>query len=159
MLLAALVSSYLNEGILRLHPRYGSPTARAPGPNTKGQVENITDREIVAAINAVAPHPTDANIVCVGAVNGGIWKTGNAMAGSANLRDLQALLPLPRSPRRPTTSQSLCHYHSPQFRLLFVGFRDLQGNRVEREPIIRRRRGNTRPLVWHYPQDRRRQAG
>ena len=77
----------------------------------------------------------------------------------ANLRDVQALLPLPRSPRRPTTSQSLCHYHSPQCRLLFVGFRDLQGNRVEREPIIRRRRGNTRPPRWHYPQDRRRQAG
>lgn len=77
----------------------------------------------------------------------------------ANLRDVQALLPLPRSPRRPTTSQSLCHYHSPQCRLLFVGFRDHQGNRVEREPIIRRRRGNTRPPRWHYPQDRRRQAG
>ena len=54
-----------------------------PGPNTQGQVENIIpDDEVVGAINAVAPHPANANIVYVGAVNGGIWKTTNAMAGS-----------------------------------------------------------------------------
>jgi len=53
-----------------------------PGPNTKGQVENITDRPVVGALNAVAPHPTDANTIYVGAVNGGIWKTNNAMCAS-----------------------------------------------------------------------------
>ena len=56
--------------------------AQGPGPNTRGQVENITDREVVGAINAVTPHPTNANIVYVGAVNGGVWRTANAMAGS-----------------------------------------------------------------------------
>jgi hypothetical protein len=55
-----------------------------PGPNTQGQVENIANREVVGAVNAVAPHPTDANILYVGAVNGGIWRTGNAMAMSPN---------------------------------------------------------------------------
>lgn len=55
-----------------------------PGPNTQGQVENITNREVVGAVNAVTPHPTDANILYVGAVNGGIWRTGNAMAVSPN---------------------------------------------------------------------------
>jgi hypothetical protein len=53
--------------------------AEAPGPNTKGQVEQIADGEVTGAIRAVAPHPTDEKIVYVGAVNGGVWKTTNAM--------------------------------------------------------------------------------
>ena len=57
---------------------------QGPGPNTQGQVENITDGEVVGAVHAVAPHPTDSNILYVGAVNGGIWKTENAMAVSPN---------------------------------------------------------------------------
>lgn len=54
--------------------------AQAPGPNTLGQVENIDDGEVVGAIKAVAAHPTDPNIVYVGAVNGGIWRTTNGMS-------------------------------------------------------------------------------
>ncbi|MDO1449179.1 sialidase family protein [Rhodocytophaga aerolata] len=53
---------------------------QAPGPITGGQVENIKDGEVVGAIKSIAVHPTNANIVYVGAVNGGIWKTNNAMA-------------------------------------------------------------------------------
>ncbi len=53
-----------------------------PGPNTKGQVENITDREVIGAINAVATHPADAGIIYAGGVNGGIWKTENATDAS-----------------------------------------------------------------------------
>jgi hypothetical protein len=49
-----------------------------PGPNTQGQVEGIADREVVGAVNAAAAHPTDADTLYVGAVNGGIWKTTNA---------------------------------------------------------------------------------
>lgn len=49
-----------------------------PGPAHNGQVEGIANREVVGAINALAPHPTDANILYVGAVNGGVWKTTNA---------------------------------------------------------------------------------
>ncbi|WP_062542021.1 WD40/YVTN/BNR-like repeat-containing protein [Rufibacter tibetensis] len=52
----------------------------APGPTINGQVENIKDGEVSGAINAVAVHPTDSNVVFVGTVNGGIWKTSNAMA-------------------------------------------------------------------------------
>lgn len=55
-----------------------------PGPNTQGQVENITNREVVGAVHAVAPHPANANILYIGAVNGGIWRTDNAMAASPN---------------------------------------------------------------------------
>ncbi len=78
-------------GMLSVLPLVLSGTAHAqsltwvkqgPGPNTLGQVEKIADREVVGAIQAVAPHPTDANIVYVGAVNGGLWKTTNAMSAS-----------------------------------------------------------------------------
>ncbi len=53
-----------------------------PGPNTVGQVEGITDREVVGAIHSVAAHPSDPAILFVGAVNGGIWRTGDATATS-----------------------------------------------------------------------------
>jgi hypothetical protein len=51
-----------------------------PRPNTKGQVENIKGGEVAGAVRAVAPHPTDPDIVYIGAVNGGIWKTTDARA-------------------------------------------------------------------------------
>jgi hypothetical protein len=57
-------------------------TPHGPGPNTQGQVENITDGEVVGAIHAVAPHPASSDVVYVGAVNGGIWMTSNAMAAT-----------------------------------------------------------------------------
>ena len=53
---------------------------QGPAPNTLGQVENIVNGEVTGAINAVAPHPADANIVYIAAVNGGLWKSSNAMA-------------------------------------------------------------------------------
>lgn len=58
--------------------------AIGPGPAHNGQVENITNREVVGAINAVATHPTNAGIVYVGAVNGGVWRTANATAAAPN---------------------------------------------------------------------------
>ncbi|MCH8911071.1 MAG: RTX toxin [Chloroflexi bacterium] len=39
---------------------------------------------MVGAINAVTPHPTDADIMYVGAVNGGIWRTNDATAANPN---------------------------------------------------------------------------
>ena len=60
-------------------------TAQGPGPIQNGQVENVTpNREVVGAIHAVAAHPTDANILYVGGVNSGVWRTGNAKATSPN---------------------------------------------------------------------------
>ncbi len=55
---------------------------QGPGPNTAGQVEGITNGEVVGAIKSVAVHPTNADVLFVGAVNGGIWRTGNATAAS-----------------------------------------------------------------------------
>ena len=55
---------------------------QGPGPAIGGQVENITNDPIgndlvVGAVHAVAPHPSDGNILYLGAVNGGIWRTTN----------------------------------------------------------------------------------
>ncbi len=53
-----------------------------PAPSHGGQVEGITNREVTGAVNAIAVHPSDANILYVGAVNGGIWRTANATAAA-----------------------------------------------------------------------------
>ena len=60
----------------------GAWQAQGPGPNTQGQVENIADGEVVGAIHTAAPHPTVADTLYAGAVNGGIWRTDNATAAS-----------------------------------------------------------------------------
>jgi hypothetical protein len=61
----------------------GMWTAQGPGPTRNGPVENVTpNNEVVGAIHTVAAHPTDANILYVGGVNSGIWRTGNATAAS-----------------------------------------------------------------------------
>src|SRR5262245_7389651 len=61
----------------------GQWTAQGPGPTRNGQAENVTpDNEVVGAIHAVAAHPTDPNILYIGGVNSGIWRTGNATAAS-----------------------------------------------------------------------------
>src|SRR5262245_31484666 len=59
-----------------------------PRPNTLGQTEIDPDREVEGAIRAVAPHPTESKILYVGAVNGGIWKTENALAPNPDWRPL-----------------------------------------------------------------------
>jgi uncharacterized repeat protein (TIGR01451 family) len=61
----------------------GTWTAQGPGPTRNGQVENIIpNNEVVGAIHTVAAHPTDSNILYVGAVNGGVWRTSNATTTS-----------------------------------------------------------------------------
>ena len=54
--------------------------AEGPGPIENGQVEGIQDLEVVGAINSIAAHPKEPDILYAGAVNGGIWKTKNATA-------------------------------------------------------------------------------
>jgi photosystem II stability/assembly factor-like uncharacterized protein len=70
--------------------------ATGPAPNKRGQVENVNpDGEVIGAIHAVAPHPTDPNTVYVGSVNGGVWKSQNATAAHPHwtvLTDTQASL-------------------------------------------------------------------
>ncbi len=57
----------------------GNWTAQGPGPTQFGQIENvIPNNEVVGAIHAMAPHPTNADILYAGGTNGGIWLTENA---------------------------------------------------------------------------------
>jgi hypothetical protein len=61
----------------------GTWTAQGPGPSLGGGTEKVTpNNEVVGAIHAVAAHPTDGNILYVGGVNSGVWRTGNATAAS-----------------------------------------------------------------------------
>src|SRR5262245_13804137 len=63
---------------------------QGPGPITRGQVAVgdlvgpfARDDDFVAgAVNAITVDPMDANRMIVGTVNGGIWKTTNALAAS-----------------------------------------------------------------------------
>lgn len=76
----------LSCGIARADSLNWVPQGSAP--NTQGQVESIRDREVAGAIRAVAPHPTDPNVIFVGVVNGGVWRTTNATAGSPTWQQL-----------------------------------------------------------------------
>lgn len=83
--------------------------AIGPGPSHNGQVENIINREVVGAVNAVATHPSSAGIVYVGSVNGGVWRTANATAAAPNwtrLTDSLGSLSIGSIELDPTDAQS-----------------------------------------------------
>jgi hypothetical protein len=60
--------------------------AVGPAPAVGGQDEGITspegDNPVAGAINSIAPSATDANLIYVASVNGGVWKTTNGKAAS-----------------------------------------------------------------------------
>lgn len=66
----------------------GTWTSTGPAPVIGGGDEGITSADgpnpIAGALNSIAVHPTDPNIIYVAAVNGGVWKTTNAKAASPN---------------------------------------------------------------------------
>lgn len=53
-----------------------------PRPAHNGPVENIPNRPVTGAVEALAPHPTDPNVLYAASVGGGIWRTANATAAS-----------------------------------------------------------------------------
>ncbi len=53
-----------------------------PAPAFNGQIEGIANRPVIGAVSAVAPHPTNAAILYVAAVNGGLWRSTNANSAS-----------------------------------------------------------------------------
>ncbi len=67
---------------------------QGPGPAVDGQSENASpNNSIVGAIHTVVAHPTDPQILYIGSVNGGVWKTTNAQSPTPNwlpLTDSQA---------------------------------------------------------------------
>jgi hypothetical protein len=73
----------------------GTWVPQGPAPTVGGQSEGITNRPVSGAVHAIVAHPSDANIVYVGAVNGGVWKTTDALAASptwVRLTDAQTSL-------------------------------------------------------------------
>jgi hypothetical protein len=73
-------------------------TAQGPAPILNGQenVQPASARNPAAgAVNSVVTQPGNANIIYVGTVNGGVWKTTNALAATPTwtpLTDFQASL-------------------------------------------------------------------
>ncbi|QDS91756.1 Dockerin type I repeat protein [Roseimaritima multifibrata] len=60
---------------------------QGPQPTINAQVENIPStgagaNPVVGAVHTVLPDPTDADVLYLGATNGGIWKTTDATAAS-----------------------------------------------------------------------------
>src|SRR6266436_1363866 len=91
----------------------GAPAwvAQGPGPIFNGQDEGLPGpKPIAGAINAIVASPSSADIVFVGTVNGGVWKTTNATAATPTWTPLtDAQLPalsinsLAMSPVNPNT--------------------------------------------------------
>ncbi len=55
--------------------------SQGAGPAQFGQIENVVpDNEVVGAVHSLAAHPANADILYLGGVNGGVWKTTNATA-------------------------------------------------------------------------------
>jgi photosystem II stability/assembly factor-like uncharacterized protein len=67
--------------------------SRGPSPTESAQVRVPPDNEVSGAIHSIAAHPSDANIVFIGAVNGGIWRTGDALAARPTWTPLSEQLP------------------------------------------------------------------
>ncbi|MEO6065440.1 MAG: hypothetical protein ABIP49_06665, partial [Lysobacterales bacterium] len=66
---------------------------RGPAPTQSAQVTVPPDNEVTGAIHAIAAHPEDANILYIGAVNGGVWKTTDATAARPTWTPLTDALP------------------------------------------------------------------
>ena len=86
--------------------------AQGPGVARSGQVEGIANLEVSGAIHTVAAHPSDPDILWIGAANGGIWKTTNATNASPNwtpLTDFESSLSIGALELDPTdgTNQTL----------------------------------------------------
>lgn len=83
--------------------------AQGPAPQTGGQVSLPPNNLVSGAIEAIVTHPINADLVYVGAVNGGVWRTQNATSLTPTWTPLTDQLPslaigaLERSPLDPDT--------------------------------------------------------
>ena len=68
--------------------------SQGPGPITNGQTENLAPaNDVAGAIHTVVAHPSDANILWAGSVNGGVWRTNNATAANPHWVPLTDQMP------------------------------------------------------------------
>ncbi len=66
---------------------------RGPAPTTSAQVRVPPDFEVAGAVHALAPHPTNPDILYAASVNGGIWRTNDARAARPSWAPLTDDLP------------------------------------------------------------------
>ncbi|HEY2104362.1 MAG TPA: hypothetical protein VGH29_01175, partial [Candidatus Binataceae bacterium] len=76
----------LSPGDIPVLPGFWIP--QGPAPVENAVLIASPNSEADGAIEAVAAHPANADIIYVGAVNGGIWKTTNGMSASPTWRPL-----------------------------------------------------------------------
>jgi hypothetical protein len=67
--------------------------ALGPAPTRNAQVSVPPNNEVAGGVHRLAAHPSNADILYVGAVNGGIWRTSNATAASPTWVPLSDGLP------------------------------------------------------------------
>ncbi len=93
----------------------GAWIPQGPGPAHFGQPENIPNQPISGAIEAVVAHPTNADVVWIGAVNGGVFRSDDASAANPSwirLTDAQTSLSIAALALDPT---------DPSFNTLVAG--------------------------------------
>jgi hypothetical protein len=71
----------------------GTWLSRGPSPTQSAQVSVPPNNEVSGAIQSIAAHPSNADILYIGAVNGGVWKTLNATAAQPAWMPLTDSLP------------------------------------------------------------------
>ena len=88
----AAALTVLDDGIDTAPPGSVIWIPQGPGPATNGQVENVRRTaggpvvdDVVGATHTVAAHPTNANILYVGSVNGGVLAHDQRVGGPADL--------------------------------------------------------------------------
>ena len=79
-----LIQIFLTSGVLVIFMTtsvlYGQWVQRGPSPSFNGQVSSLPIGSVTGAVNCVTPHPSDADVLYIGATNGGVWKTTDATA-------------------------------------------------------------------------------
>jgi hypothetical protein len=70
----------------------GEWRAMGPAPIAGGQA-TVPGRLVVGAVQEVVPHPANPDVMYVGTVNGGVWKSENASADSPVWRPLTDAMP------------------------------------------------------------------
>jgi len=81
----ALIASAFPAGAVEPHQKDKKAIGAAwdpqgPAPVMFDLVQVAPDGGVVGAVHTLAPHPLNADILYIGAVNGGVWVTHNATA-------------------------------------------------------------------------------
>lgn len=114
--------------------------ALGPSPLLNGQSEGIPNRPVIGAVHGIAPHPTNANILYLATVNGGVWKTTNATAASPTWT--------PQTDDKPSMSMGDIEFDPTDatFQTLVAGsgrFSSLGGTGGNRSGVMRTNNGGT----------------